>query len=64
VESIITVLSISEGVIPHTTNLDNLDPAIQLDIVTGEPRHVQLDAAITNSFGFGGHNVALAFARA
>jgi len=63
VESIATVLSIRDGVIPHTTNLENLDPAVQLDVVTGEPRKVQLDAAITNSFGFGGHNVALAFTR-
>ncbi len=63
VESIATVLSIRDGVIPHTTNLENLDPAVQLDVVTGKPRKVQLDAAITNSFGFGGHNVALAFTR-
>ena len=64
VESIVTVLSLHEGVIPPTTNLNELDPAIDLDIVTGEPRTVNLEAAVNNSFGFGGHNVALAFTQA
>ncbi|WP_127783427.1 beta-ketoacyl-ACP synthase II [Rhodococcus sp. X156] len=63
VESIVTVLSIREGVIPPTANLHNQDPAIDLDVVTGSPRKVTIDAAINNSFGFGGHNVALAFTR-
>ncbi len=63
VESIVTVLSLREGVIPPTTNLENLDPAVDLDIVTGEPRTGTFEAAINNSFGFGGHNVALAFTR-
>lgn len=63
VESIVTVLTLSEGVIPATANLDNMDPAIELDVVTGAPRTVSIDAAVNNSFGFGGHNVALAFAR-
>lgn len=63
VESIATLLAIREGVVPATANLDSLDPAVQLDVVTGEPRQVQLDAAVNDSFGFGGHNVALAFAR-
>lgn len=62
-ESIITMLSLSEGVIPPTANLTHQDPAITLDVVTGKPRRVQVDLAINNSFGFGGHNVALAFAR-
>ncbi|GLZ33878.1 3-oxoacyl-ACP synthase [Lentzea sp. NBRC 105346] len=61
VEAIITVLSIRDGVVPQTLNLDNLDPAVLLDVVAGEPRKVKLDAAVNDSFGFGGHNVALAF---
>ena len=46
---------------PATINLDDQDPAIPLDVVTGEPRKLpQGDiAALNNSFGFGGHNVAL-----
>lgn len=64
VESIITLLSIRDGVIPATLNLENLDPGVELDVVAGEPRKVELDAAICDSFGFGGHNAAVAFTRA
>jgi 3-oxoacyl-[acyl-carrier-protein] synthase II len=62
VESIATVLSLYEGVIPPTANLENLDPGVTLDVVAGEPRKVKLLAAVNDSFGFGGHNVALVFA--
>lgn len=61
VESIITLLSIYHGVIPATLNMENLDPKVGLDVVTGEPRKMDVRAAINDSFGFGGHNVALAF---
>lgn len=64
VESIITLLSIYHGVIPATRNLENQDPKVQLDIVAGEPRKLELTAAVNDSFGFGGHNVALAFTAA
>ncbi len=64
VESIITMLSISEGIIPATLNLDDLDPGVELDVVSGEPRKVELTAAVCDSFGFGGHNVAVAFTKA
>ncbi|RCW40763.1 3-oxoacyl-[acyl-carrier-protein] synthase II [Halopolyspora algeriensis] len=63
VESIVTILSIHTGLIPATRNLDNLDPKVELDVVAGEPRKVELTAAVNDSFGFGGHNVALAFVR-
>lgn len=63
-EAVLTVLSLREGVIPPTLNLENQDPEIDLDVVKGEPRYGQFDFAINNSFGFGGHNVALAFGRA
>ncbi|OLR95479.1 beta-ketoacyl-[acyl-carrier-protein] synthase family protein [Actinokineospora bangkokensis] len=61
VESIITILSLYYGVIPATRNLDNLDPRVDLDVVTGQPRKVEITAAVNDSFGFGGHNVALVF---
>ncbi len=61
VEGIITLLSISQGIIPATLNLDELDPGVELDVVTGEPRKVDITAAVNDSFGFGGHNVALTF---
>jgi 3-oxoacyl-[acyl-carrier-protein] synthase II len=62
VEGIATLLSIRDGLIPPTANLENLDPGVQLDVVAGEARKVELTAALNDSFGFGGHNVALAFA--
>jgi len=62
VEGIAALLSIRDGLIPPTANLDNLDPGVQLDVVSGEARKVELTAALNDSFGFGGHNVALAFA--
>jgi 3-oxoacyl-[acyl-carrier-protein] synthase II len=64
VESIATILSLHHGLIPPTRNLDNLDPKIELDVVTDKPRHLDLTAAVNDSFGFGGHNIALAFTRA
>lgn len=63
VESILTVLAIREGIIPPTRNLKNLDPEIDLDVVAGSPRPGNYEYAINNSFGFGGHNVALAFGK-
>jgi 3-oxoacyl-[acyl-carrier-protein] synthase II len=60
-EAVITILSIYHRVVPATINLDDQDPAIPLNVVTGE--HQTLPdgdiAALNNSFGFGGHNVAL-----
>ncbi|SDC59619.1 beta-ketoacyl-[acyl-carrier-protein] synthase family protein [Actinokineospora iranica] len=64
VESIVTLLSIYYGVIPATRNLENVDPRVGLDVVTGEPRKIELAAAVNDSFGFGGHNVALVFTSA
>ena len=63
VESILTVMTLRDGVIPPTLNLVNPDPEIDLDVVAREPRPVNYNYAISNSFGFGGHNVALAFGR-
>ncbi|WP_182357610.1 KasA/KasB family beta-ketoacyl-ACP synthase [Tomitella gaofuii] len=63
-EAALTVMSLREGVIPPTLNLENQDPEVDLDVVAGGPRTGTFDAAISNSFGFGGHNVSLAFGRA
>jgi len=62
VESIATVLALHHRVVPPTINLDKVDDGVQLDIAT-EPRKLADGdiAALNNSFGFGGHNVALAF---
>ena len=56
--------AIRDGIVPPTLNLDNQDPEIDLDVVHGEARRQEIEYAINNSFGFGGHNVALAFGRA
>ena len=63
VESILTAFALRDGVIPPTLNLKNLDPEIDLDVVAGSPRPGNYNYAINNSFGFGGHNVALTFGK-
>ena len=65
-EALITVLTLREGLVPAVANLENLDDQVDLDIVSGEPRKLPDGpaAALNNSFGFGGHNVTLAFERA
>ncbi|MFZ2512245.1 MAG: KasA/KasB family beta-ketoacyl-ACP synthase [Gordonia sp. (in: high G+C Gram-positive bacteria)] len=63
-EAVLTIKSVEEGIIPPTLNLENLDPECgDIDVVHGQPRHGQIDYALSNSFGFGGHNVALAIGR-
>jgi beta-ketoacyl ACP synthase len=62
-ESALTVLTLRDGVIPPTLNYETPDPEIALDVVAGEPRYGEFRCAINNSFGFGGHNVAIAFGR-
>ncbi|MFC6714112.1 beta-ketoacyl-ACP synthase II [Branchiibius cervicis] len=58
-ETLITVQSIYHRLIPATINIENLDPAVDLDVVRGDHRKLpDTTAALNNSFGFGGHNVA------
>lgn len=57
--AIAAVLALRDGVIPAVRNLDDLDPEIKLDVVTGAPRRGRWGAALVNSFGFGGHNASL-----
>jgi beta-ketoacyl ACP synthase len=59
VEAILTMLALRDGVVPPTLNLTELDPEVDLDVVSGDPRVGNYRYAISNSFGFGGHNVAL-----
>jgi beta-ketoacyl ACP synthase len=63
VESILTLQALRDGLIPATRNLKNLDPAADLDVVAGSPRPGDYQYAVSNSFGFGGHNVALVYGR-
>lgn len=62
-ESVLTVMSIHQEVVPPTLNLEEQDPEIDLDVVAGAPRTGRIDIAVNNSFGFGGHNVSIAFGR-
>ncbi|MGA7050689.1 MAG: beta-ketoacyl-ACP synthase II [Mycobacterium sp.] len=64
VEAIATLLAVRDGVVPFTRNLDDPDDNIRLDLVRDAPREIALHAAVNDSFGFGGHNVALVFAAA
>ena len=61
VEAVLTVQALRDGVVPPTLNLKNLDPEIDLDVVAGGARRGDYRYAITNSFGLGGHNVAVVF---
>ncbi len=61
IEAIFTVLAIHERMAPPTLNLDNQDPAIELDVVTSARPLGDNFLAISNSFGFGGHNAVVAF---
>ena len=63
IETVATVLALHHRMAPPTINVDELDEAVEADVVRGEPRALPEGsiAAINNSFGFGGHNVVLAF---
>ena len=62
-ESLVCILAIRDGVVPPTINYTTPDPECDLDYVPNEARPVDVDKAMTNSFGFGGHNVSLIFAK-
>lgn len=61
IEAVATVMAIAEDKVPPTINLENPDPECDLDYVAGQSRALTVDVALSNSFGFGGHNVTLAF---
>ncbi|AKU91242.1 beta-ketoacyl-ACP synthase II [Vulgatibacter incomptus] len=63
IEAVISALALLRGVLPPTTNYQTPDPDCDLDYVPNQPREVRVDAAISNSFGFGGTNVVLAMRR-
>ena len=52
---------IADGVMPPTINLDEPDEGFDLNFVANEPQEKAINVALNNSFGFGGHNVSLAF---
>jgi len=62
-EAAATVVAMLRGLLPPTHNLDDPDPACELDHIRKAPRQQVVDHAVSNSFGFGGHNVSLVFGR-
>ena len=64
VEAVAALLSVRDGIVPPTANLEKLGDDIELDVVAGSPREVGPKPAISNSFGFGGHNACLVLAAA
>jgi 3-oxoacyl-[acyl-carrier-protein] synthase II len=63
IEAVAAVLAIQNGIVPPTINFQTPDPACDLDIVPNQARERRIDVVLSNSFGFGGHNVCLAFRR-
>ena len=61
IEAVATVMTVAKDIIPPTINLDNPDPACDLDYVPKQSRGRRVEVAVSNSFGFGGHNVSLTF---
>lgn len=62
-EAVITITAIRERLIPPTINLENPDPECNLDYVPNQARQADVKIALSNSFGFGGHNTTLVFKR-
>jgi 3-oxoacyl-[acyl-carrier-protein] synthase II len=63
IEAIVSILAIQEGLLPPTINYTMPDPQCDLDYVPNTPRTARVDVVLSNSFGFGGHNVSLIFRR-
>jgi 3-oxoacyl-[acyl-carrier-protein] synthase II len=59
VEAIATLMALDRGILPPTINLDNPDPECDLDYVPNKARPAKVEIALSNSFGFGGHNSAI-----
>jgi nodulation protein E len=62
-EAAATLMALGEGVVPPTINHDQVDPEIALDVVPNTAREARVEAALSNSFAFGGLNAVLAFRR-
>ena len=64
IEAVACVLALQHAVVPPTINHSTPDPDCDLDVVPNQARDQTLGTVLSNSFGFGGHNVCLAFKRA
>ncbi|MCA9219303.1 MAG: beta-ketoacyl-[acyl-carrier-protein] synthase II, partial [Planctomycetales bacterium] len=59
IELVLSVKAIQQGVVPPTINLETPDPECDLDYTPNQPRERAIDVAMSNSFGFGGHNASI-----
>ena len=62
-EGVVSVMTLLHQIIPPTAGTTEVDPAIDLDVVLGQPVHADVDVILSNSFGFGGHNGSVIFRR-
>ena len=62
-EGVASVLTLQQQLMPPTAGTDEIDPKVGLDVVTGAPRHGDIEVVLSNSFGFGGHNGCVLFRR-
>jgi 3-oxoacyl-[acyl-carrier-protein] synthase II len=62
-EAVFSILALARGVLPPTINVEEQDPACDLDVIPNQARQKQVEAALSNSFGFGGTNAVIAFRR-
>lgn len=63
-EALLTLCTLRDRIVPPTLNFETADEGVELDIVHGQPRRQRISHALSNSFGFGGHNVTLALGAA
>ena len=63
VEAVFTVLAVERGVLPPTINYEEPDPECDLDYIPNEAREADVQVAVNNSFGFGGHNASIVVKR-
>jgi len=61
VGAVAAALTVGRGMAPPTANHQATDPAVELDVIAGQPRPVGRQAVVSNAFGFGGHNASLVF---
>jgi 3-oxoacyl-[acyl-carrier-protein] synthase II len=63
IEAMFSILAVDRGILPPTINYDEADPECDLDYIPNEARESQIDVAVSNSFGFGGHNASIVVKR-
>ena len=63
IEAVATIAALQNGIMPVNVGLETKDPEVNIPLVTEDNRKASVNYALSNSFGFGGHNAVLAFKR-